>query len=96
MYGRSTTWFSQTARPQNRQVPTAVRRQCQQSNDPALKKDYAAGDVYHALARLCELTNDPDPVHWKEHNSDVRQRMKSLQLAINYGPADLFPLLAMA
>jgi hypothetical protein len=31
MNGRVLTWFSQTARPQKRQTPTAVRLQCQQS-----------------------------------------------------------------
>src|SRR5258705_6600816 len=31
MNGRVLAWFSHTARPQNRQVATAVRRQCQQS-----------------------------------------------------------------
>jgi hypothetical protein len=55
------------------------------SGDQALMADYRGGDVYHALARLCGLTNDPDLVHWKEHNPDVRQRMKTLQLGINYG-----------
>ena len=28
--------------------------------------DYLAGDVYHALARLCGLTDDPDPIRWKK------------------------------
>src|SRR5262249_33149437 len=31
------------------------------------------------------LTADPDQKHWKKHNQDQRQRMKSLQLAILYG-----------
>jgi hypothetical protein len=26
------------------------------SGDEALKRDYAAGDIYHALARMCGLT----------------------------------------
>jgi hypothetical protein len=55
------------------------------SGDLALMTDYTSGDVYHALARLCGLTADPDPVHWKQHNSATRQRMKVLQLGINYG-----------
>jgi hypothetical protein len=55
------------------------------SNDPALMQDYQSGDVYHALARLCGLTDDPDPVRWKKHNPEARQRMKALQLGINYG-----------
>jgi hypothetical protein len=52
-----------------------------------LKADYASGDVYHALALLCGLTDDPDPVRWKKdpNNVAVRNRMKSLQLGINYG-----------
>jgi len=54
------------------------------SGDKALMADYRRG-VYHALARLCGLTDDPDPEHWKKHNPDVRQRMKPLQLGINYG-----------
>jgi hypothetical protein len=54
------------------------------SGDENLKTDYA-GDVYHALARLCGLTDDPDPIHWKKHNRAQRDRMKPLQLGINYG-----------
>jgi hypothetical protein len=41
--------------------------------------------VYHALARLCGLTEEPDPVRWKRENQEARNRMKSLQLGINYG-----------
>ena len=55
------------------------------SGDKNLMRDYAAGDVYHALARLCGLTNDPDPIHWKKTNRPMRDRMKPLQLGINYG-----------
>jgi hypothetical protein len=55
------------------------------SGDQALLAGYRGGDVYYALARLCGLTNDPDPAHWKKHNPEVRQRMKALQLGINYG-----------
>jgi len=55
------------------------------SGDEALIADYRSGDVYHALARLCVLTDDPDPKRWKANNPDQRQRMKPLQLAINYG-----------
>jgi DNA polymerase-1 len=55
------------------------------SGDERLKRDYAGGDVYHALAKLCGLTNDPDPIHWKKENRAVRDRMKPLQLGINYG-----------
>ena len=55
------------------------------SGDATLISDYAAGDVYHALARLCGLTQEPDPVIWKRTSPAVRDQMKRLQLAINYG-----------
>ena len=55
------------------------------SGDRTLMEDYAAGDVYHALARMCGLTNDPDPIRWKKLNRPQRDRMKPLQLGINYG-----------
>jgi hypothetical protein len=55
------------------------------SGDRALIDDYVAGDIYHALARLCGLTNDPDPIQWKKNNPAKRNRMKPLQLGINYG-----------
>jgi DNA polymerase family A len=55
------------------------------SGDEALMHDYANGDVYHALAKLCGLTNDPDPLRWKKESPAIRQRMKPLQLAVNYG-----------
>ncbi len=55
------------------------------SGDETLMADYRGGDVYHALARLCGLTDDPNPQSWKANNPDQRQRMKPLQLAINYG-----------
>jgi hypothetical protein len=55
------------------------------SGDRALLDDYAGGDIYHSLARLCSLTDDPDPIHWKKHNRPMRDRMKPLQLGINYG-----------
>jgi DNA polymerase I len=74
------------------------------SGDQALINDYQGGDVYHALARVCGLTDGPDPKHWKENNTQVRQRMKSLQLGINYGMGvpsvakrlDRHPLIASA
>jgi hypothetical protein len=53
------------------------------SGDPALIDDYAAGD--HALARLCGLTDNPDSIRWKKNNRTMRNRMKPLQLGINYG-----------
>jgi DNA polymerase I len=55
------------------------------SGDPVLIDDYRGGDVYHALARMLGLTDDPDPAHWKKHNPGMRNRMKPLQLAVNYG-----------
>jgi DNA polymerase-1 len=55
------------------------------SGDQAYMANYSGGDVYHALALLCGLTSDRDLKRWKKDNPDMRQRMKSLQLAINYG-----------
>jgi DNA polymerase-1 len=76
------------------------------SGDRALIDAYKSGDVYYALARVCGLTDDPDPKHWKSQpeNQPVRQRMKSLQLGINYGMGvpslakglDRHPLIASA
>jgi hypothetical protein len=55
------------------------------SEDPALIAAYRSGDIYHALALICGITDDPDPAHWKKNYPDQRQRMKPLQLGINYG-----------
>ena len=55
------------------------------SGDRTLTDDYLSGDIYHALARLCGLTSDPDPLRWKREHPEVRQRMTPLLLAINYG-----------
>jgi hypothetical protein len=55
------------------------------SGDPQLMADYAAGDIYHALALMCELTQDDNIKRWKAECADQRQIMKSLQLAILYG-----------
>ena len=55
------------------------------SGDQALMDAYRSGDVYHALARVSGFTDDPNPETWKKNNPDLRQRMKSLQLGINYG-----------
>src|SRR5262249_14695783 len=55
------------------------------SGDHALMEAYLGGDVYHALARTCGFTDERDPVHWKNSAPETRQRMKSLQLGINYG-----------
>ena len=72
------------------------------SGDQTLIDDYLGGDIYHALALLCGLTNDPDPIRWKKFNRTQRDRMKPLQLGINYGMGvpslarglDLHPLIA--
>jgi DNA polymerase family A len=55
------------------------------SGDAALITDYSGGDVYYALAKICGLTNDSDPKRWKIENPATRNRMKALQLGINYG-----------
>ena len=55
------------------------------SGDEGLMRDYQAGDVYYALAKLCGLTGDLDPGRWKREHPEVRQRMKQLQLGVNYG-----------
>jgi hypothetical protein len=55
------------------------------SEDPALLEAYKSGDVYWRFAHLCGLTTDPDRIHWKKHSRAMRERMKTLQLAINYG-----------
>ena len=55
------------------------------SEDQQLIDAYLAGDVYHALAVACGFTDDLDPQHWKKNNTEMRNRMKRLQLAINYG-----------
>src|SRR5438067_10213788 len=55
-----------------------------QSGDANLIADYSS-DIYHALALLCGLTAEPDPVKWKKACPEARQRMKALQLGINYG-----------
>jgi DNA polymerase I len=56
------------------------------SGDRALMADYRSGDVYHALAVMCGLTS-LDAASWKatEEGKSQRQRMKVLQLGINYG-----------
>ena len=50
-----------------------------------MKRAYLGGDVYYTLAHDVGLTRDPDRKHWKEQEPAARQRMKSLQLGINYG-----------
>jgi DNA polymerase-1 len=55
------------------------------SDDEALKDAYRNGDVYHALALTGGATNDVDRHRWKKECPEIRSRMKSLQLGINYG-----------
>jgi DNA polymerase I len=55
------------------------------SGDEALLADYREGDVYYGLAKLCGLTCGLDLKQWKAQKPDIRQRMKPLQLGINYG-----------
>jgi DNA polymerase I len=74
------------------------------SGDQALIDSYNGGDVYHALALMCGVTTDRDRKHWKDNNQEDRQRMKALQLGINYGMGvpslarglDRHPLIASA
>jgi DNA polymerase-1 len=55
------------------------------SEDRLLMDDYRDGNVYYGLAKLCDLTHGCDLKRWKANHPDVRQRMKSLQLGVNYG-----------
>jgi DNA polymerase I len=55
------------------------------SADQKLIEAYSSGDVYHALAVTCGYTKEPNAKLWKRTCSDVRDRMKRLQLAISYG-----------
>jgi DNA polymerase-1 len=57
------------------------------SEDEALKRDYAKGDIYHALALMLGLTDEPDAAAWKKQpgGKATRERMKQLQLGISYG-----------
>jgi DNA polymerase I len=55
------------------------------SGDPALMADYREGDVYYGLAKLCGQTFGLDLKQWKKDRPGVRERMKPLQLGINYG-----------
>ena len=55
------------------------------SGDPNLIRDYLDGDIYHGLALRTGFTKDRDHAHWKSTQPQIRQRMKSLQLAISYG-----------
>jgi len=55
------------------------------SGDQALISAYLSGDLYHAFALDAGLTNNPDRKQWAKTDITMRQRMKSLQLGINYG-----------
>jgi DNA polymerase-1 len=55
------------------------------SDDRQLKEDYLSGDIYHALALMCGLTNETNYKKWKNDDPATRDRMKKLQLAISYG-----------
>ncbi|HSR77927.1 MAG TPA: DNA polymerase [Xanthobacteraceae bacterium] len=57
------------------------------SGDQALMDAYRGGDVYHAFALNAGLTTDPDRKHWAKTEQTMRQRVKALCLAINYGMA---------
>jgi hypothetical protein len=50
-----------------------------------LKAAYRSGDVYHGFAYSFGMTNETDRKIWKANCSDMRDRMKRLTLAINYG-----------
>ena len=53
--------------------------------DRQLIADYLAGDINHALALMCGITSEADPIKWKKENPEQRNRMKALQFGINYG-----------
>jgi hypothetical protein len=55
------------------------------SGDEGLKASYAGGDVYHGFALDAGMTDERDLARWKATNPQMRERMKSLYLAIGYG-----------
>jgi hypothetical protein len=58
------------------------------SSDGQLISDYRdLGDVYLALAQMCGLTKEANPKVWKSTDAGyaMRERMKILQLGVNYG-----------
>jgi hypothetical protein len=55
------------------------------SDDQALMAAYRSGDVYHAFAIDTGLTSDTNIKRWKKVESDTRQRIKGLYLAIMFG-----------
>ena len=72
--------LSRLANPGSRRLP---RRAVAMSN---WRRTIWRGDIYHALAKMCGLTNQ-DAKSWKAtpEGKSQRQRMKALQLGINYG-----------
>jgi hypothetical protein len=54
------------------------------SGDERLKVAYG-GDFYHSFALDSGMTRDRDWKRWKAENPAMRQRLKSLVLAVNYG-----------
>jgi hypothetical protein len=55
------------------------------SGDVPLMNAYRSGDVYHGFARSFGMTTEPNRKIWKANNPEMRDRMKRLTLAINYG-----------
>jgi hypothetical protein len=55
------------------------------SGDQGLIAAYLSGDVYHDFAWKVGLTTEPDRKVWAKQCADMREQMKHLYLAINYG-----------
>jgi DNA polymerase I len=55
------------------------------SGDQALMDAYRSGDIYHRYALEYGLTTEPDRIKWKKAEPEIRDQMKKLSLAINYG-----------
>ena len=55
------------------------------SGDEVLMADYSGGDVYYGLARALRPNVRPRSETVEEIKTRLRQRMKSLQLGVNYG-----------
>jgi hypothetical protein len=53
--------------------------------DDDLRAAYESGDTYHALARMLGWTDIEDPKRWKRECGAQRERVKPIQLGINYG-----------
>jgi DNA polymerase I len=54
-------------------------------DDEVLRAEYESGDIYHALALMWGVTTEQDPAAWKKLYPAERERMKPIQLGINYG-----------